>query len=379
MRNKIEWFVKSIFYPISLAAIAFLGWILKFSIPSAVIFSLMSFLPLFCHDGRGYVSLILLCPTMVYRPLNFKNLDISLIIVASSIVLSVFIFTILRHPKFRLGKLTINLAVLFFVFVISLIVNSVSVEVLHLDTLWFLLCMILILLVYILLTPLFCGKDIFIYFGKSFLILVSVLAIQIFIYYGVKGVVGSSKDIELGWVQSTTMASTVLVISLPFCSMYINKKKWLAVIPMILSLVAIYVLRTESGLICSILILIPLIFLTFKGYVHYPYFVISSFFVLSALLTVMVLVNDEFIQRVGDSLRYFGDFFKGKHESHKYGIEIFLTNPWIGGSINSLNVQDAGYIKLLDNTIITTLAMGGSIGLIAYVAFAIRKIGRAHV
>lgn len=206
-------------------------------------------------------------------------------------------------------------------------------------------------------------------------VLVSILAIEIFVFYGRDSFVNIGQKIDLGWVESSTMASTIFVVSLPFLSMFISKKKWVFFIPLALDIVAIYQLRTVSGLICSILVIIPLVFLTFKNYVHFPYLVIGSFFVIGIALGVLLVLNDKFLKVMGESLRYFASFFKGEIYAHKLGIDLFLEEPWLGQSINSLCGiirPDQGYISLLDNTIITTLVMGGSIGLISYIAFLVR-------
>lgn len=370
--SRIEKYVDSVFYPLTIAVLTFVGWVAGFALPSAILFAVFSFLPLFGKDGRSYIALILLSPTLIAKPLSFTSLSIDFIICACSIVVSIIVFTIIRRPHFRIGKMTMYLGILFVIFLLSLVINSARTHTLNYDAVWFLLSMILILLVYVLLTPLFYEKDVFTYLAECLAVLVTVLSAQIITYYLRIGYSHIGSTINLGWVQSSTMASTILVIVLPFLSMLIGKKKWIFFIPMALSLLALYQLRTVSGVICTVLIIIPLVFLTFKNFKYFPYYVIASFFVIGGVLSILLLVNDEFVNIMGNSLRYFASFFTGEIENHQLGIEYFLSAPILGTSINTLYLGETGYISLLDNTIITTLVMGGSIGLIAYIIFDIR-------
>ena len=165
------------------------------------------------------------------------------------------------------------------------------------------------------------------------------------------------------------MASSILVITLPFISFFFSKKKWwyLPILAILIS--AIYQLRTVSGILCTICIIIPLIFFTFKNYKYCPYYIIFSIFVFGIALSILFFVNDTFVDVMISSLRYLSTFLKGEIPAHQLGIELFLKQPVFGPSINALsNILgvDEGYIRLLDNTVVTTLVMGGSFGLAFY-------------
>ena len=139
-------YVDSIFFPITLGIISLIGWVLNFNIPSAIISAILCFLPLFGKDGRGYLSLVLLVPAMVYNPISFNNIDLGLFIFACTIVISLTLFIIIRRPKFRFGRIAISLIPLYAIFVISLIIQFSFGTPIYKESLYFLLGLFFILL-----------------------------------------------------------------------------------------------------------------------------------------------------------------------------------------------------------------------------------------
>lgn len=362
-------YVDSIFFPITLGIISLIGWVLNFNIPSAIISAILCFLPLFGKDGRGYLSLVLLVPAMVYNPISFNNIDLGLFIFACTIVISLTLFIIIRRPKFRFGRIAISLIPLYAIFVISLIIQFSFGTPIYKESLYFLLGLFFILLFYLIFVPILYGDNVFEYFSKSLIILATLISLQVFIFYGRIGYENVGTTINIGWIQSSTMASSILVITLPFISFFFSKKKWwyLPILAILIS--AIYQLRTVSGILCTICIIIPLIFFTFKKYKYCPYYIIFSIFVFGIALSILFFVNDTFVDVMISSLRYLSTFLKGEIPAHQLGIELFLKQPVFGPSINALsNILgvDKGYIRLLDNTVVTTLVMGGSFGLAFY-------------
>lgn len=372
----LQRYVDSLLYPLTLAALAFIGWVTGFSLASAIIYSLLAFLPILTKDGRGYLALILLAPTMVSDSLNFTNIDTSLIIVVASITVSIIIFLIIYHPHFYLGRLTFPLLALFLIFFISLLMAGVRGETIENESIGFLLGMTVILAIYVLLVPILFKEGAFLYFGKSMLMLCTVLSLEVITFYSKSGFSNTGSIINLGWVQSSTMASTIIVASFPFAAMNLREKKAIYLLPFLLGLISIYQLRTVSGLIATILVMIPLIFMIFRPYKYFPYYIVFTFLGFIGVLSTLALLNDAFLASMANSLRYFGRFFGGLIPTHQKGAELFVQSPFLGPSINAIagsNILDSteGYIRLLDNTIITTLVMGGVLGLIAYLVHLI--------
>lgn len=373
-------YTDSIIFPLSLGFLTLLGWVITFYTnnqnfywPSAILISLLAFAPLFGRDGRGYLALIILVASLISHKLNFSTIQPAFIVMISSIFLSVIIFLIVRKPQFHLGRLFFPIIGMLIIFSLSLIFDLAQGHELHRESLWFLLGMYGILILYLFIVPMLFEENAFDYLAKVVVILGTVLAIEIFCYLiSTHFPLLKGEDIQLGWVQSSTMASTLLVIAIPFTCMFFKEKKIqniVYVIPLIAIVVSIFFLKTVSGLLATILIAIPLVFMVFKPYKYYPYLVISSLTILIGLSTLIFVLNDNYFNTLLNSLTYLRKFFDGAITEHQLGIEMFVQSPVLGPSINSLYDlfgSGKGYIRLLDNTVITTLVMGGSLGLICY-------------
>lgn len=373
-------YVDSIFFPLTLGLLALIGWTAtyftgdqSFYWAPAAIFSVLAFAPLLGRDGRGYLALIILLAPIVSSPLSFANIEPAMIVMTASTVVSVVAFLLIRRPAFHLGRLFYPIMLLLLIFAASALFDLTRGGELHRESFWFLAGMVSIFLLYLLIVPMIYEDRVFDYLSGVLAVFAGVLAVEIFCFLG-RSDSQLVSGIKLGWAQSSTMASTLLVCSLPFSCMMIKEPGWpgkLYLLPLALALAGIFLLKTVSGLLATILILIPLIFLVFRSYRYYPYLVIAALVGLIGSTALLFVFDENYFNLMLDSLAYLRSFFSGSIAEHRLGIEMFVQAPIVGPSINSLYDlfgSGKGYIRLLDNTVVTTLVMGGSLGLAAYAA-----------
>ncbi len=179
---------------------------------------------------------------------------------------------------------------------------------------------------------------------------------------------------DLGWALNSSTASTILCLSIPFLSMNTAKKKYSSIAIVLINIVGILLLSSSSGLLCLLFTIVPIIFLSFRTYENkYPYFVLFSLIVTGSILSLLIGFNETANTNIINALKSLNplsDIPSGKLNLYRNAADIIRNNPVLGVSIAGMTT-DEGIVQFCNNNVLTTMAFGGAISLIAYIAFEI--------
>ncbi len=377
LNRRLKEFTSSVFYQIAIAVLSVLIWMLpgNFVWISASFYILLSFLPLFSSDGRSYIPLIFFITITVDSTISFQNLPVYLYAIGGSTFVSIILFLVIKRLPFRKGELAIPLTFLFLTFLVSYLIHLVQVETFDTTGILFIVSLFGILLTYILFNTCLKREDTILYFARTASILALAVSAEIILYQLRFGFRIGDSGINLGWAYTNQSTSTILCLSLPFFSMLIARKKvWWG----ILELFAIYgiiSLSVDSGLVVLVLAIIPLVLLSFRSYGRaYPYIVITILALLGLCLLILMLVNDSFRERVINALASLDLSESGNPDrfaQFQKGIDAFLAFPAFGSSISVMSDSFGGTVTFCSNTVITTMAMGGVVGLFFFAVYEV--------
>lgn len=375
--EKTRSFIDSLLFPLLIGLLATLIWFVpgNYSWIPSIIYSALSFLPLVATDGKAYMPLMLFTTIICSERVSFTTIPTYLYVIAASIFVSEVIFIILKKPKLVRGDIMIPFAILFGVFFVSYIYNSIQEGHASSYGVLFILALFLLLLLYVVFSTVLGRGESLSYFCKTYVCLAFFISIEILIYQARHEFGFINANFDLGWSYTPPTSSTLLCLSLPFFGILIFKKQFFYIIPEIFVIYTIIILSTDSGLLCLILGIIPLILLSFKTYgKYYPYISLACIVTIATAFAILLAVNDRFNNRVllaVQSLNLIEPSSPMRADLFNKTVEQFLSNPVIGTSISSLLTAD-GTVLLSSNTVLSVMAMGGSLGLAAFLYLEIK-------
>ncbi len=373
----IERYVSSIFYPLTLAVLSFLIWILPGigSVIFAVVFSLLSFLPLFTKCGKAYTALFLFPIICQSEDISLTSISPHIILIGCCIFVSLVLFLIIHRMEFIRGDMLIPLALLLLSFFISYFYASIINQAFNKSSLLFLSIMTVQLLLYSLLCTILGKGDSFPYLCKSIVLFSITISMEIFTFFFRNGFEIAPKDFSLGWSYTVQSASSLLCLTLPFYGILIYSKKWYWIIGELFILASIFLLSTDSALLSLLFAFIPLILLSFRSYgKYYSYISLIMIFGIGTVLVSLLITNKFFSRRLLDALTSLNLFHEPegpRKDQFEFALSCFKSNPYVGTSISSF-VTDSHTLNFAGNTILSVLAMSGCFGLIFYLFFEIK-------
>lgn len=372
--TQLRRYVSSSFFIVTLAFLSFLIWFLPdpyLWIPAAF-FMVFCFLPLLAFDGRAYIPLMFFLAISDRVPIGIGSIPIYLFAVGGCIFLSLFLFLVFRRLPLRKGELTIPLFFLFLVFVVSYFINAVRLQEAEGTGIFFILFFFVFLLIYVLFNTILTREDTNLYFAQNVAVFATLIALQVFVDFGLNSRVVGDVGFNLGWSYTSQTASTLLSLSLPFFTMLVARKRYLALPFEVFVLSAIVILSVDSSLLAVILFLLPLLLLGFRPYGRaYPYLAISAiagFGVLFVCLMVFVPAFQSRVLTAFASLNFGQTRPEYRQELFQKAIDGFLRYPTFGPSISSMVSPDK-VVLLSSNTVLSTLSMGGAFGLLAFAVY----------
>ena len=376
--RRLKEFTSSSFFQIAIAVLAVLIWMMPGNLVWIFVsfYIVLTFFPLFSSDGRGYIPLIFFVTITVSSAVSFQGLPTYLYAIGGTTLVSIILFLVIKKLPFRKGELALPMTLLFLTFLVSYLINLVRVETFDTTGILFIVSLFVILLTYILFNTCLKREDTILYFARTASILALAVSAEILLYQLRYGFRIGDPDINLGWAYTNQSASTILCLSLPFFSMLIARKKPLWGILELFVIYGIISLSADSGLIVLILASIPLVLLSFRPYGKaYPYIVITILALLGLFLLVLMLVEDSFRDRVINalaSLNLVSDQNPERSGLFRKGIDAFLAFPAFGSSISVMSDMTKGTVTFCSNTVITTMTMGGVVGLVFFALYEVR-------
>ena len=375
-RNKIISLNESFLFPLILAILSFCIWIVPspYNIAFGVLYCILAFVPLFTKEGKSYLPLLLFLIPASSIEITISSIPLLSYFLLGSIFLSMIIKIIIYKMPLRKGELSLPLLGITVVYLISFIFNiiinkdsSSTIVVLYLVGLLFLI------LLYAFLSTTLGQSEMMSYLSKCIVILTYIILSELLTFI-LKNDFSALKNVSLGWAKSNEI-STILCLSTPFFAIIIsNKKEWYYIFTLIPILAAIVVLVVDSGILFLLAILVPLLLITYKSYGKiYPYIslvVVASFAISFALLLVF---NEVFTNQIFDVFRnlFFVDGSNIRTHIDSYNmIQLFTSNLALGSSISSIYIN--GELVFASNTIISTMVLGGIVGLVFYLLYEIR-------
>lgn len=367
-------YVSSFFFLLTLAFLSFLIWFLPapYLWVPASLFLCCCFLPLLAFDGRAYIPLIFFLAVSDREPIGIDRIPPYLFAAGGCIFLSLILFLILRRLRLRKGELFLPLFLLFFVFVLSYLINAVRVQQAEGTGILFLVFFFVFLLLYIFFNTVLNREDTNLYFARNVAVLAVLISLQVFLDFAFNERTIGDSSFNLGWSYTSQTASTLLSLSLPFFTMLIARKKYLAIPFELFVLSAIVVLSVDSSLLVVLFFLLPLLLLGFRSYGKaFPYLALSFVVVLGLLFVFLLVYVPPFQSRVLlalSSLNLGNTRPDYRQDLFETAIAGFLKYPAFGASISSM-VSPSGVVVLSSNTVLSTLSMGGSVGLLFFALY----------
>jgi hypothetical protein len=373
---RLRWYLFSLGYPITMAVLAILIWLTPgiYAWIPAVFYALFCFLPLFGTDGRPYIPVLLFSIIACSTNISFVTLPYYLLLIGASFFVSLILFIVIHKLKYRRSDLFVALTILFSVFVVSYLFNAAKGNNSSQTAVFYCLGLFLCLLVYVLFSIALGVDETFPYLERTVVIFSLAIVFEIFIYLCAHGFALVDSNFTLGWAYTPQTASTLLCLSLPFYGLLFSQKHYWWLFGIGITIAGIIFLSVDSGLLCLIIGIIPLILLSFRSAgKNSPYISLASIVVIGVSFGLLLGLNEKFNSRVMtaiESLNLFNEAAVWRKALFDKAIESFRANPIVGESIAAL-VTNTG-IVLSSNTILTVAVLGGSFGLIAYLFFEIR-------
>lgn len=375
LKELLHSYLYSIYFPLTIALLAYLTWVTPsaYSWPFILLYFAFSFLPLIGDDGRGYLPLIFYCIIIVNKDIHFiGGIPFTLIFSMIVICVSLIIFIIIKKYSMITEVLFFLFLALFMVFLISYFVSIFNDGITNRTGILYLLTFLFMLIIYSLLRSVLGREETMKYLANTIVCFSVAVSCQIFTEMLRTGsYLFASASFTLGWSYTKDTASTFLLLTLPFQCMFIKDKKYLYIIPIIITLLSIIYLSNSSGLTTLLIFAIPLVILTLKNYGKaFPY--LTTFVLMVFLSTIGILfgLNQTFSDRVITSLNSFNLLNNDVQSKFIPYWNSFIEKPIIGSSITSF-IKDDGTATLASNTILSTLNMGGIIGLVIFLLIEI--------
>jgi hypothetical protein len=375
---KVRYYLDSLYFPLSIALLAFLTWIMPggFGWIFALLYFLLTFLPLLDKQGKPYMPLLICLPIIVNSKISFETMPPFFYLIGAGILLSMILFIIIRKPRFQRGDLSIEMLLLFTVFFISFMVASVQQGKVDSNGLLYLISLFGCAAIYIIFSTVLGQGETLSYFSKTVAFLSMAICLEILVYLFKNGFSIVGIDFTLGWSYTSQTASTILCLSLPFYAILISSHKPYWFIGQVFTIAGIIFLSADSGLLCLILGIIPLILLTFNSYKkYYPYICLGLIIFIGVTFGLLLGFNERFSSRVLvaiQSLNLGNEQAIWRKDLFSKAISLFTANPVIGSGFLSMTSEN-GTLILMSNTVLTTLVGGGSIGLVAFLLFEIKN------
>ena len=336
-------YVSSFFFLLTLAFLSFLIWFLPapYLWVPASLFLCCCFLPLLAFDGRAYIPLIFFLAVSDREPIGIDRIPPYLFAAGGCIFL-------------------------------SYLINAVRVQQAEGTGILFLVFFFVFLLLYIFFNTVLNREDTNLYFACNVAVLAVLISLQVFLDFAFNERTIGDSSFNLGWSYTSQTASTLLSLSLPFFTMLIARKKYLAIPFELFVLSAIVVLSVDSSLLVVLFFLLPLLLLGFRSYVKaFPYLALSFVVVLGLLFVFLLVYVPQFQSRVLlalSSLNLGNTRPDYRQDLFETAIAGFLKYPAFGASISSM-VSPSGVVILSSNTVLSTLSMGGSVGLLFFALY----------
>lgn len=376
--DKVRKYLSSPFYAITIGIIAFLTWISPSPIVylPASFYALFCFLPLLGKEGKCYLPLFLFEIVLPDDLLGLNGIPGEVILTGSALILSCILFILFNKLKVVKGDLFYSTLILASTFLISYIYNMIKDGSNDYRGILYIVALYLLILISIFFYTALGRGETLPYFSNTIACLDVVITLQIIfsIFLNNQTVPLEWASFNLGWALDSSTASTILCLSIPFLSMNTAKKKYSSIAIVLINIVGILLLSSSSGLLCLLFCIVPVIFLSFRTYENkYPYFVLFSLIVTGSILSLLIGFNETANTNIINALKSLNplsDIPTGKFSLYKNAIDIIRNNPVFGVSIAGMTT-DEGIVQFSSNNVLTTMTFGGSISLIAYVAFEI--------
>lgn len=374
--EKMKRYVSSFLFPIPLALISFLIWIVPnpFNWIFISFYLIYLFLPLFSNNGKAYIPLVLFFLVSIKEEMSFINIPASFITIFSVLACSMIIFIFINKCQFKRDYLLVPSLVLLGTFFISYIYNSIEKSAMLQEGMLYLLYFFFIILLYLFFSTIIGQGESLSYLGYSLVFLSAILYLELTSFYIQNGYDLNSLSLSLGWSINKTAVTSFLALSIPFFIIMVNRKKSWYLAPLFLNILFLILLASDTSILFLIFFIIPIILLTFKSYKGiFPYItmLVLSFFVITFAL--LIILNKPFNDRILTAIRtllFFSEEDPILNLLFTDSFNSLKTNPYVGKSINYY-IQSKNYFYFSSNTYLTTLLLGGVFSLIAYLYFDI--------
>lgn len=374
--DKAKKYVLSFFYPLSLAILTFFIWFSPTSISYvlAIIYGLLSFLPLLTENGKSYLALLLFPIVAQNENISTSSIAPYIIIMIGSTIVSIVIYIIIHKLEFRKGDMMVPLLMLIGSFFISFFYNAIKNQFLDTSSLLFLFFMLIECLSYSLLCTTIGREDSFPFLCKAICLFSVVISLEILTFCIKNGFTFGPKNFNLGWAYTIQSASSLLCMTLPFYGILIYFKKWQWIIPELLVIASIFILSTDSALLCLLFAFIPLILLSFRSYGKlYSYISLAMIIAIGTTTVLFILFNQRFSDRLLQALSSLNLLHEegSRKTLFQEAVDSFLTNPYVGTSISSFS-NGNNTLTFASNTILSVMVAGGSLSLICYLLYEVK-------
>lgn len=373
IRNKITSFSESFIFVFLVAILSFTIWITPspYNAIFGVIYCLISFIPIASKKGKNYLPLFIFIIPLINTQIKLNTIPLILYFIIGSIMLSMTLKIIIYKIPFRRGDLSIPFLILIGVFLVSYIINVIR-ENSSSPSLVYLAILLFILLSYVLISINLGSDESLTYYSKCVVVLSYVILTEVFVYL-IRNGFRTLEEINLGWGDNS-LISLILCYSVTFFAIIFNNKKdWYYVILLLPVLATTVLLTSSSGILFLIFLIIPLLLITYKSYGKiYPYISLVCVASFTISFTLLLVFSDVFTSQIINVFRNFIFLDNSEIRNHinSYSIISNITNNYVlGNSITSLYY--GGEIVFANNTVLSTLVMGGFIGLAFYVIYEI--------
>lgn len=369
-------YLYSFFYPLTLAILTFCIWLTpgNWSYLPAAFFSLFSFLPLIGTKGKAYLPLFLFLIALSSQEVRLDQVNGPLLLAGISSLVSSFLFIFIYKKKMVLGKTFITSIILFITFALSYIYNMIVNQSYDFNSFAYIMMMMIVIIASVIIATILGREESLTYLSMTVALLALIIALESFTaIFSKHGFQYAGPDFSLGWANSISTPSTLLLCSLPFFSILINKKQYFYIIGELIVISGILLLSSYSAILCLTIIIFPMIFLTFRNEgKRYPYFILLSIVFTTAVLSCIIsydpIFNEHFIDAIR-SINLCSSYPEGRKEIYLSAISEFIQSPVFGISIAGRFAE--GVATFAQNTVLSTMVLGGSLGLIAYLSYII--------
>lgn len=378
LRDPIIKYLDSFFFPLTVALFALIIWLTPGNyvyIPVSL-YAVLCLLPLASENGKPYIPLFLFEIIVSDDRLLLTSLSGELVISVAAIFLSVTLHLIIYKRSFQLGDMFYSILILLAVFFVSYIKNMIVGGESGIEGIIHILLLLLLLISGCFLSTLLGKGESIPYLCTSVMLLAITIVTETYTSLLMDKLNPFDfPSLMLGWSYDNNIANTILCLSLPFFAMAIARKRIFWIFGMLYVFSGIIVLSTASGFLCVLLGLIPLIFLSFKDYGRkYPYLVLISLVVAGGTIALLMGLSQTANENIINAIRSINlalDIPEGRKAAFESATTNIAKYPALGISAASL-IDESGAIVFSQNTVLSTMLLGGSIGLIAYVFMEIR-------